>query len=119
MTMGMPAAMSTRAALIFVIMPPDPTVVPASPATSMTAWSMRSTRPMRRAPSTRCGFASYSPSMSDRMTMRSASMRQATSAASVSLSPKRICSTDTVSFSFTTGTTPSSSRRRSVSRACR
>ncbi len=28
-TMGMPATMSTRAALIFVIMPPEPTVVPA------------------------------------------------------------------------------------------
>ena len=43
--------------------------------------------------------------------MRSASMRQATSAAKVSLSPKRICSTDTVSFSFTTGTTDSSNSR--------
>ena len=28
MTMGMPAAMSTRAALIFVIMPPDPIMEP-------------------------------------------------------------------------------------------
>ena len=51
--------------------------------------------------------------------MRSASTRHATSAASVSLSPKRICSTEMVSFSFTMGTTPSSSRRSNVSRACR
>ena len=46
-TSGMPATMSTRAALIFVIMPPEPTVVPASPATAMISGPMASTRPMR------------------------------------------------------------------------
>ena len=111
--------MSTRAALIFVIMPPDPTVEPASPAAAMMSGPMASTRLMSRASTCVFGLASYSPSMSDRMTMRSASMRHATSAASVSLSPKRICSTEMVSFSLTTGTTPSSSRRSNVSRACR
>ena len=118
-TMGMPATMSTRAALIFVIMPPEPTVVPAPPATAMISGPMASTRPISFASGSKCGFASKSPSMSERMTMRSASTRHATSAASVSLSPKRICSTDTVSFSFTMGTTPKSSSRSNVSRACR
>ena len=42
--------MSTRAALIFVIMPPEPTVVPASPATASAAALMVATAaamPMR------------------------------------------------------------------------
>ena len=41
----------------------------------------------------------------------SADIKCATSAASLSLSPKRISSSDVASFSFTTGTTPSSSNR--------
>ncbi len=58
MTIGMPAAISTRAALILVIMPPEPTAVPASPATAMTDRSMRSTRSMRRASGLRRGLSS-------------------------------------------------------------
>ena len=119
MTMGMPAAMSTRAALIFVIMPPEPTPDTAPPAAARMSRPTRSTTGMSVAAGSICGFAVYSPSMSESITMRSASMRQATSAAKVSLSPKRICSTDTVSFSFTMGTTDSSRSRVSVSRACR
>ena len=57
--------------------------------------------------------------MSDSVTHRSAETRQLTSAASVSLSPNLISSTVTVSFSLTTGTTPSSTRRSRASRACR
>lgn len=70
---------------------------------------------LRIAVEMRIRIVESNPDIGERITMRSASTRQATSAASVSLSPKRICSTDTVSFSFTIGTTSSSSRRDSVS----
>ena len=56
-TMGMPATMSTRAALIFVIMPPEPTVVPAPPATAMISGPMASTRPISFASGLKCGFS--------------------------------------------------------------
>ncbi|MNO07236.1 hypothetical protein D3C81_2293500 [compost metagenome] len=49
----------------------------------------------------------------------SASIRLVTSAPSVSLSPKRISSVTTVSFSFTIGTTPRRSSANSVLRAFR
>ena len=57
--------------------------------------------------------------MSVSSTRRSAATRWATSAASRSLSPKRISSSEVASFSFTTGTTPSSSSRDRVWRAWR
>jgi hypothetical protein len=46
-------------------------------------------------------------------------MRFVTSAPNVSLSPKRISSTTTVSFSLITGTTPSATRLFNVVRALR
>ena len=57
-TMGIPATMSTRAALIFVIIPPEPTVEPADPAADMTAWSICSTLCTSCASGTSRGFAS-------------------------------------------------------------
>ncbi|MCY1563296.1 hypothetical protein D9M68_1008380 [compost metagenome] len=59
------------------------------------------------------------PSRSVRITSRSASTRLATRAARVSLSPKRISSVTTVSFSLITGMAPSSTRVRRVLRAFR
>jgi hypothetical protein len=53
------------------------------------------------------------------MARSSASTHVATSAASESLSPTLISSIATVSFSFTTGMTPSSSSRWNVRRALR
>ena len=115
----MPAVMRMRLARILVIMPPVPTEVVESPADAMIPASMRSTRGMKRASGSSAGLAVYSPSISESVTHRSAETRQETSAASVSLSPKRISSTVTVSFSLTTGTTPSSTSLPSASRACR
>ena len=119
MTSGMPAAPSTRALVSLVIMPPDPTALPAPDAPARISGVMRSTRLMSWADGSVLGFDVYRPSMSLRITTRSAFARHATSAASVSLSPNLICSTDTVSFSFTIGTAFNSTRRRNVSRACR
>jgi hypothetical protein len=55
--------------------------------------------------------------MSDSSTRQSACIMAATRAAMRSLSPTRISSVATVSFSFTTGTTPRLSRAASVLRA--
>ncbi len=63
------------------------------------------------------GLLSYSPSMSVRITSRSAFTRRATTAESVSLSPMRApssSSTATVSFSFTTGIIPNLSNSMNV-----
>ena len=67
----------------------------------------------------RRGSAVSRPGVSVSKTRSSAPTRCATSAASRSLSPKRISSSATASFSLTTGTTPSAARWRSVPRACR
>ena len=74
---------------------------------------------MSEAWSSRRGSAVSSPAVSVSSTSRSAPTRWATRAARRSLSPKRISSSAMASFSLTTGTTPSSSRRRSVPRAWR
>ena len=118
-TLSIPAVMRMRLARILVIMPPVPTAVVESPADPMMAASILSTRGMNSAAGSSDGLAVYRPSMSESVTHRSAETRQLTSAASVSLSPNLISSTAVVSFSFTTGTTPKSSRRVSASRACR
>ena len=117
MTLAMPAVMRIRLARILVIMPPVPTDVVESPADPMIAASILVTRGMNCAVESSDGLAVYRPSMSDRVTQRSADTRQLTKAASVSLSPNLISSTVVVSFSFTTGTTPSSTRRVRASRA--
>ena len=57
------------------------------------------------------GLRSCRPSMSVRMMSASARTSRATSAESVSLSPKTISSTATVSFSLMMGSAPMSSRR--------
>ena len=108
-----------RELLILVIMPPVPTAVVESPADPMIRASIFSTTGMSSAVGSSEGFAVYRPSISERVTQRSADTRQLTSAASVSLSPNLISSTVVVSFSLTMGTTPSSTRRVSASRACR
>ena len=66
----------------------------------------RARRRDRRRPAG-AGRRRRAPSTSDSRTSRSARTRWATSAASRSLSPNRISSVATVSFSLTTGTTPS------------
>lgn len=65
------------------------------------------------------GSESYRPRWSVRMISVSASIRLVTSAPSVSLSPSRISSVTTVSFSLTIGTTPRRSSANSVLRAFR
>ncbi len=65
------------------------------------------------------GSAVNSPGVSVSRAMRSAPTRFDTRAARRSLSPKRISSSATASFSLTMGTTPSSSRWSRVWRACR
>ncbi len=65
------------------------------------------------------GSSVNSPAVSVRRTSSLAPTRWATRAARRSLSPNRISSSATASFSLTTGTTPSSSSRARVWRACR
>ena len=119
MSVVAPERAARRAASTLVSMPPLPTVEPAPPAMA----SMRASVAETSASSLACGFLrgseSYRPSMSVRMTSQSASIRLVTSAPNVSLSPKRISSVTTVSFSLITGTTPSASRVLRVERALR
>ena len=118
-TMGTPAAIIARAARTFDAMPPVPTAEPAPPAIAEIWGVTSSTRGTRRAVGSLAGFAVYRPSMSERITYRSAFSIAATMAPSMSLSPKLISVNDTVSFSFTTGTAPSSSILPRVFRAFR
>ncbi len=74
---------------------------------------------MSEAEASKRGSAVRSPGASVSSTTRSAPMSWATSAARRSLSPKRISSSAMASFSLTIGTTPSSSNRSNVPRACR
>ena len=76
------------------------------------------TRAIRRAPGSR-GSRSNNPSTSDSSSTASAPAACAMRAASRSLSPKRISSVATLSFSFTTGTAPAASRRPSVAETLR
>ncbi len=108
-----------RAAASFEAMPPLPTPDRLAPARSSSTASMRATSSMSVAEASRRGSAVSSPSVSVSRTSRSAPTRLATSAASRSLSPKRISSSATASFSLTTATTPSASSAARVSRACR
>lgn len=117
--MGMPAAMSTRAALIFVIMPPLPTPDTAPPAAAKMSRPDAIHDGNERGRRIDLRVRRVQP-VDIREDHHEVGVDEAaTSAAKVSLSPKRICSTDTVSFSFTMGTTDSSRSRSSVSLACR
>ncbi len=100
-------------------MPPLPKGLPGPPARRSSSWSISTTSSMSDASASCRGSAVSRPGVSVSSTSTSARTRWATSAASRSLSPKRISSSATASFSLTTGTTPSSTRWRSVPRAWR
>mmetsp|Transcript_7557 Transcript_7557/g.25243 ORF Transcript_7557/g.25243 Transcript_7557/m.25243 type:complete len:211 (+) Transcript_7557:374-1006(+) len=108
-----PAAHAILAAVSFVTIPPVPTDDPAPP-TSTSKSLMFSTTSMRRAFGSVCGLEVYNPSTSVSKKSHRASTKAATCALSVSLSPNFSSSTATVSFSFTTGTTPISNSAPNV-----
>ena len=110
-TASTPDHTAILAAASFEPMPPLPTAEPGPPAIRSSSWSISTTSSMREPASVRRGSSVSSPAVSVRRTRTSALTRWATSAASRSLSPNRISSSATASFSLTTGTTPSSSRR--------
>ena len=99
-----------------VIIPPVPTLEPAPPRSTSSSL-MFSTTSMRVALRSVCGLAVYRPSTSVSRNSQRASTSAATCAESVSLSPNLSSSTATVSFSFTTGTTPISKSALNVPRA--
>ena len=108
-TTGMPAPVAIRAASTFVCMPPVPTPAdPVPPIRTSSRSSSEVTSESSVVPAA-SGWPSYRPSTSESRSSRSACTRWATSAASRSLSPKRISAVATVSFSLTIGSTPSSS----------
>ncbi len=89
---GMPAAAAIRAASTLVTMPPVPTpALPAVPMSTCARSPGARTSTIREVPGL-LGSPSYTPSTSESRTSRSARTRWATSAASRSLSPKRISS---------------------------
>ena len=108
-----------RAAASLEAIPPLPTAEPGPPATSSKAASTATTCSTSVASANRLGSASNRPSVSVSRTRHSAPTRLAMSAARRSLSPKRISSSATASFSLMTGTAPSSMSRVIVSRAWR
>ena len=113
-TTGTPRAAAIRAASTLVTMPPVPT--PALPALPM---SMPSRSPGPRT-SVMCevpgvaGFAVVEAVHVGEQHQQVGPDEWATSAASLSLSPNRISSVATVSFSLTTGTAPMASSWSSV-----
>ena len=123
MTISQPASVAMAAARSLVIMPPVPKPVLLSSARVNSSSSTRSTVGIRRASGWRRGSLSYSPSMSDSSTSRSAPMAAATMADRLSFSPMvfstPISSVATASFSLMMGSAPSSSRRDSVLRTLR
>jgi len=127
-TVGMPAAEAIIAASTLVAIPPmpwafwlswvpwpalrpRPSLIPSRSARSLTS--------VIRCASPRRGSPSYRPSTSESRMSAPARVTCATSAASRSLSPNLISSVATVSFSLTTGSTPSSSSRSRVRWALR
>ncbi len=119
MIMGTPAAAAFCAACSLVAMPPTaPAPVPFQ-TRRVTSAVTASTVSITRASRSVAGSPVYSPSTSVSSTRRSASMREATSALRLSLSPTLISSTATVSFSLTMGSTPKRSSASSVLRALR
>ena len=118
-TVRTPDQAAILAAASFEAMPPLPRTDPAPPARASSSWSTSTISSISDADESSRGSAVSSPAVSVSSTSRSASTRWATRAARRSLSPKRISSSAMASFSLTTGTTPSSSRRCSVARAWR
>ena len=119
MTVEAPDPAARLAARILVSMPPLPMLEPAPPAMRSSARSPARASCTNSAAGLARGSAVYSPFWSVRMTSRSASIRLATSAPSVSLSPTLISSVTTVSFSLMTGSTWYSSSVSKVVRAFR
>jgi hypothetical protein len=119
MTVPAPERAARLAASTLVSMPPRPRSLPAPPAIASSAGSpARAERTSVAALSVR-GSEVYSPCWSVSRISTSASIRLVTSAPSVSLSPTRISSVVTVSFSLTIGITPRPISVRSVVRALR
>jgi hypothetical protein len=119
-TVAAPPRAAARAASSLVVMPPRPKALADPWADCTICGVIASTTPTRggRGRPGRGGSV-YSPSTSVRITSRSAATRFTTVAERLSLSPKRISSVATVSFSLTMGTTPSSSSLSNVCRALR
>ena len=99
--------------------PPLPHTLPEPPATASSASSTSMISSISEASVLSRGSAVNKPGVSVNNTRTSARIMCATRAARRSLSPYRISSSATVSFSLTTGTTPSSRSRSIVSRAWR
>lgn len=118
-TTGMPNPVAIRAASTFVTMPPVPTPARPAPPMSTPVRSRSSCTSLIRLEPGRVGSPVQRASTSERSTSRSAWTRAATRAANRSLSPKRISSVATVSFSLTIGTARRSSSLRSVRYALR
>ncbi len=118
-TMGTPAEFTLRAALILLIIPPVPRGPGMLPAAFSVLLVMTPTTGMSSASGSVRGSRVNRPSMSLRMTSRSASMSSVIIAARLSLSPSLISSTETVSFSLMMGTIFQSRRVFRVLRAFR
>ena len=103
-----PYSAAFLAASILVAIPPVPPKLRDEPARPSISGVISSTRGISVAEGSTLGSVVKRPSTSDRMTSRSASTRCDTCPASESLSPRRISSTETVSFSLMIGITPSS-----------
>jgi len=117
-TTATPDHVAILAAASLDTIPPLPRA-PPGPAICSSSWSISVTSSMSDASAARRGSELNSPGVSVSNTSSSAETRWATRAASLSLSPKRISSSDVASFSFTTGTTSSCRSRSRVWRAWR
>ena len=114
-----PDSVARRAACTFVAIPPIPLTVPAPDASATISSEITRTSAINVAVECRRGSAVNNPSWSVSRTSRSASIRLATSAERLSLSPILISSVATTSFSLMMGTTFLSSSASSVLRAFR
>jgi hypothetical protein len=119
MIVDAPERAARLAAMIFVSMPPRPIELPAPPAIRSRSGSPAAAVVTSVAAESSRGSAVNNPCWSVSRTRTSASTRFVTSAPSVSLSPNRISSVVTVSFSLITGMTRSESSVVSVVRAFR
>ena len=100
MIMSMPAAFAIFAALIFVVIPPVPSMDDGPAANFSICSSIFSTTLMKTALSFLLGSLSKSPSMSERMTSRSAFATQEIIAESESFSPISSSSSSIATVSF-------------------
>ena len=114
-----PDQLAILAAANFEAIPPLPISELLPPAYFSISWFTSIISSIREALESILGSAVKRPGVSVNKTNKSASTKCATSAAILSLSPKRISSSAIASFSFTTGTTSKSIRVVSVFRACK